>query len=98
MTLHIITNNQSRLLLDWDQLTLTEQAKFDGDQKYRHSDYFRYKGGVYDTADFLTTYDLSNEHPFRGWDGYHNDSFFSGILVKYDKLDNDRVIVGMYLS
>lgn len=45
--------------------------------------YFTYKGKVYFLSEFMR---CEKRGPFAEFDGYHSDSFFSGILVK---LDND---------
>lgn len=83
--MNIVTNNHYRQLISWDDLTPKEQEDFDFSDK-KQSDYFRYKGIVYTLADFChISFPVScktGEKPFEGWDSWHNDSFFSGILIK----------------
>ena len=93
-TLQIKTNNQPRPLLGWDELTSKEQKEFDWieDPMDTGLDFFRYKGWVYSLEEFL----VAPYPDFEGWDGYHSDSFFSGILVKYD--GDEQVILATYFS
>lgn len=94
MALEIITNNRPRELISWADLTRRERESFDyldTEQKRETADFFRYRGAVYDAAEFLTA-----PADFGKWDGYHADSAFSGILLKYDR--NGRYIVGRYYA
>lgn len=95
--LKIKTNNQPRLLLDWDQLTPKEQAEFtylsEDDRIGR--DFIRYRGWCYDVGEFTQCSDLHEFPP--EWQGYASNSFFSGVLVRYTK-DGDRVIMATYFS
>ena len=102
--LKIITNYQPRDVLYWYELTEAEQKDFDYlDTETRQSDatFFRYRGNVYDLGEFERT---PHNEPARQelnklskWDGYHSDSYFSGIVVKYVE-EFERVIVGTYIS
>lgn len=100
----IVTNNQSRDILSWWELTPKEQKEFDyldeGDGSF-----FRYKGLVFDLGEFMRI-DKSTAPPGRWrplregwekWDGYASDSYFSGVLVRYSS-DYDSVIVGSYFA
>lgn len=101
--LHIITNGHRRELLYGWELTDRERAEFDWIDENEQDDYqfFRYKGWTYCLADFMRTNSPNN--PLGDWDGYHGDSFFSGILVRYPiedwgDTDFDHIIVGWYYS
>lgn len=96
--MEIVTNNQSRVLLDWEELSSAEQAEYPVEQQYRRVDYTRFKGRVYCVDEFVTTTTLPQDHPFRKWDGYSADSAFSGVLIRYDKHDYDRVVLARYYS
>ena len=91
----IRTNNAPRLLLDRNQLTAKELCDFDYLLGYGSCYFFRYKGNVYDLGEAMRTPD---ETGFKDWDGYYGDSYFSGVLVRMDPDDNDRVIVGRYFA
>ena len=89
--MHIRTNHQYRNTLDWCQLTTKEQREFDyldTDDARSGAEFVRYKGWIYDAAEFMNIDKRIAPHPQRPgwehWDGYHSDSFFSGILIKFD--------------
>lgn len=98
--LTIKTNNIPRPVIYAYELTAKERVEFDyydiADLEMRR--FFRYKGNVYDLAEFMRVTDtMKNCHGFNGWDGYYSDSFFSGILIRY--ADNfESVIVATYYS
>jgi len=94
--MEIITNHQYRMILSFFDLTEKEQKNIrDHYDTIKDSSFFRYRGNVYDLGDFMRNNDNS---PFcNEWDGYHNDSFFSSVLVKYSSC-NDAVKVGLAFS
>ncbi|MDE1767244.1 MAG: hypothetical protein KGI27_13380 [Thaumarchaeota archaeon] len=98
--LRIITNNQPRLILDWDQLTTKEQADFDylSEDERVGRDFVRYRGIAYDLGDFMR----ATGDQLKGWDGYHGDSYFSAVLVRYARdgnlIDHDRVVMALALA
>ena len=90
-TMTIKTNNVPRDVLSWYELTDAERAEFDyldSDTAQSDASFFRYRGNIYDLGEFMIS-------PLKGWDGYHSDSYFSGILVRYVE-DCERVIVATY--
>ena len=92
----VITNNQPRDLLSWHELTKKEQEEFDylqEDVDQQGTWFFRYKGLVYDVANFVPA---TSCFPPGNWDGCAADSFYSGILMRYTE-DAEQVIVGTYL-
>jgi len=91
--LEIRGNGHYRPVLGWDDLTKKERAEFSVDSFY-DSSFFRYRGWAYTLEDFMW---VAPDAPFKGWDGYHSDSFFSGVLVKYSKC-GDAVKVATYFS
>lgn len=98
----IITNNQYRHILYFHELEQDEQDEFkDSYDTVQESTFFRYRGNVYDLNDFLRVNNALNgkgvNHEMYGWDGYHNESFFSAVLVKYDD-SFESVKVGLALS
>ena len=111
MDLTITTNNVPRDLLSGFDLTDKERAEFDyienmGDAIDR---FFRYRGNVYDTQEFVRIELASKrtnpfclgvyeeDSPLLNWDGYQSDSMFSGIVLRYCD-DYERVIVGLAMS
>jgi hypothetical protein len=98
--LHITTNNVPRLIIDDYELTTAERSEFD----YLHWDaidagedsasFVRYKGRLYDLGEFMR----STDPELNEWDGYSLDTFFSGMLIRICRDDNDRVIVAQYYS
>ena len=90
-TMTIKTNNVPRDVVYWYELTDAERAEFDyldSDDAQCSASFFRYRGNVYDLGEFMVS-------PIKGWDGIRNDSYFSGILVRYVE-DCERVIVAAY--
>lgn len=54
-----------------------------------------YKGNWYDVHDMMrSSQDMFPEY----WHGYLSDSFFSGILVRFEGEDPDQVVMGTYYS
>jgi len=98
MSVTIITNRHPREVLDWLDLSDKERAEFNYDSAPDHR-FVRYKNWTYDLHEFLTARSIQpgTAPMFKEWDGYHSDSFFSGIVVKYD-LDQDWVVMGTYIS
>lgn len=92
----IRTNNKPRDILHAYQLTEKEITEFDylEGERLEFASFFRYKGNVYDLGEFMLC--PSGSHIGK-WDGYHSDSAFSGILIKYCN-DFEQVIVGQYFS
>jgi hypothetical protein len=59
--------------------------------------FFRYRGHWYHLSDFLRFSDSALAEDFEGWDGYHSDSVFSGVLVKVSR-DGEKYQVATYLA
>lgn len=91
--LTIKTNNHFRPVIYWDELTTKEQEEYEYLTEEGGS-FFRYRDWTYFLGDFMR---IDDNAPFKGWDGYHSDSFFSGVLVKYSNC-GDAVKVGTYYS
>lgn len=90
----IITNNHYRHILYFHELEPNEQDELkDSYDTIEESTFFRYRGQVYDLNNFMR----STDNRFGDWQGYHCDSFFSAVLVKYDT-SCEAVKVGLALS
>lgn len=90
----VITNSRPRPIIYWWGLTDKEKKEFDylkDDDARDSASFFRYKGGVYDTNEFMVC-----PRELKPWDGYRGDSFFSGIVIRF--IDDESVIVGLYLA
>lgn len=101
-TMTIKTNNVPRDVLHWYELTDAERAEFDyldSDDAQCSASFFRHRGTVYDIGEIIRIDKTVAPHPQRQgwekWDGYHSDSYFSGILVRYVE-DCERVIIATY--
>ena len=92
----VSTNNKSRLLLSWYELSEKEKRQFDYLDSDCSNSFVRYKGDVYDLGEF-SKWTFNNI-----WDGYLGDTYFSGIVFRFakegDRKDYDRVIVGYYYT
>ncbi len=102
MNLQIITNNQYRPTILWQDLTNKEKENFDylkTDDEQSQATFVRYKGCVYNTGEFMRIDNGPDNSPdLKKWDGYSSDTYFSGILLKYDINDMDYVKMGLYYS
>jgi hypothetical protein len=65
---------------------LSEDESFDG--------FFCYRGNWYHTSDFMS---VTAIEALKGWQGYTNDSYFSGVVVKFSD-DFEQVKTGTYFS
>jgi len=99
----IITNNVPREVIYDYELSVKEQEEFDYldwaaiEDGSDGASFIRYKNELYDLSEFMSTRGLPEFNPLRKWDGYHSDSFFSGIVLKWCD-DPDYVIVGRFLT
>ena len=98
----IRTNNHERELLSSFQVP---SAVLNDDFGYLEADsygFFCYKKHWYHTSDFMSLPAVISGHweadsPLRGWDAYSSDSYFSGVLIKYDD-DGETIRIGTYIS
>jgi len=92
----VITNNQPRDLIYGYELTDKERKEFDyyTDEQMQECQFFRYKGEVYDPAEFEIVPEGMLKQ-MKWWDAYQSDSFFSGILLKWVN-EFEQVIIGRY--
>jgi hypothetical protein len=95
----IRTDNKFRNLLYWYELTKKEKEYFDyldTEEKQDSASFVRYKKQVYSIDEFMRIENHPNKE-FSKWDGYSSDSFFSGILIKFDEYC-EQVKMGTYIS
>jgi hypothetical protein len=108
MGIRIITNNQPRPIVDPWELTPTEREKFDYldwqaiENGTDSATFLRYKGELYSLSEFSTDWGITKggglPECFKGWDGYLSDSFWSGLLVKFDPDYPEYVIVARFVT
>lgn len=91
------TDHKYRDLVSYFDLPDSVKPDFDyvDNDDYGSYRFFRYKRHWYDVNEFLNV--SSHLNVFKGWHGYSTDSYFSGIVVKFDD-DFERVKVGTYFS
>jgi hypothetical protein len=94
---NIKTNHKPRLLIDGSELTDKEAAEFDYMDDVMEGTFFRYKGIVYSLDQFMRIDNNTELSDWHSWHGYHSDSYFSGVLVKFTN-DCDMIIVATYYS
>lgn len=106
MSITITTNNMRRPIREAHELTVKEREEFDYldweaiDLGQDSASFFRYKEQLYDLGEFEPTARYHGEIA-KNWDGIQSDTYFSGILFRYDRdtMENhDFVIVGRYYS
>jgi len=94
----IITNHHYRPILRWSDLTEEEQNfRYGMYDDIEESSFFEYKDCLYDLNDFLRVNEQWGKGIIKDWDGCHNETFFSSVLVKYDD-SFESVKVGLALS
>ena len=104
----VITNNQAREMIPFDDLPLKVQADFDyveGEDRFSYR-FVSYRGCFYDVYDtqvinVAPTFsgfgcNVQKEDPLAKWHSVISESYFSGVVFK---LANDEsVICGSYTS
>jgi hypothetical protein len=99
----VTTNNKPRPVIDAWLLTAKEREDFDYldweaiEDGRDSASFFRYRKELYDLGNFLA-WDTAWTGPrpeWAGrWDGFYNDSFFTGMVVRYASPDCEQVVVG----
>lgn len=81
----IITNGHARPLVSWQGLPADVKPDFDYlDEEERYgSDFFHYRGSWYHLGEFEGVSGLSDDHEFKGWDGFLTDSYFSATIIRW---------------
>ena len=97
----ITTNNQPRELMYLSDFSEAEQQQIRSDYDWMEPEdlecnygFFRYRSSVYHLQDFVR---VTGADELQDWDGYHSDSYFSGVLIRLTE-DCDHVVVGRYCS
>lgn len=101
MTVTIITDHKPRKLWSFEDLPKRWQKEFDylGDDDKTDARFVKYHRWWYDTFDTqrIEREDFWSSEQFRQWDSYRSDSYFSGVLFRFDE-DLDHVFIGRFYS
>ena len=99
----VYTNNHRRDILYFHELDAAQQEAARSDYDWHDTleddaEFFIYKGYVYILDDFMRL-DHKNGEPdiFQRWDGYLNDTLFSGIVIRWAP-DWSGEITGEYIT
>ena len=108
MTVTVTTNNMRRecIMGQWLPgfsafnpqglyVKLREQFDYLTQDEFDETEFFKYKGDWYSVGDFIRV-DANSPFNNKRWDGYSSDSYFSGVVMKYNY--DGTVIVGTYCS
>ena len=107
--MNITTDNKWRPLASLTDLPAKAMKEFEyiDEDSIHDLRFVKYKGVWYDTVDTqritvgnsFRGWDMyvTKDHPFAKWSSVISDSFFSGILFKFNE-DFEQVIVGRYCS
>lgn len=95
--------------LNWDETPELQDTPIVDNEGYTGHSYgeglnhafFRYRGEIYDTGEFSADWGITKNSglpdSLRDWDGYISDTYFSGIVIKFDK-DGEAVKVGRFFT
>lgn len=92
VSVQITTSNTPRPVLQSYDLTTAERAEFDYidwaavDDGRASAEFVRYHGRIYDLGD---TEGVPDQKIFPGWDLYITDSFYSGVLFRWPRVDGE---------
>jgi len=88
----IKTNNQYRYI-DYGCEIPEQYKNFDyySREEFESAMFAKYKGEYYDLGEFIKP-----PESIQWWDGVSPDSYFSGLLIKFDPFDSERVLFGRY--
>jgi hypothetical protein len=97
--LQIFGNNHYIPLIQGFELSAKERGNFDylSDTELDEHCFFKYKKQVYCLDEFMRIQGAGVSELRKIADGIHNDTYFSGILVKYSN-DGDAVRVYTFYS
>jgi len=98
MSLEILNMETDIELISFFELSESEQNEIKNDyDSVEESSFFRYRGQLHDLNNFMRLNHSDAGMPFKGFDAYHGDSFFSGTLIKLSEC-GDSLTVARYYS
>ncbi len=71
--------------------------EFDWLDEEQEDGFLKFLGTWYHTSMFMRMNDSDPKSPLKGWDGYHGDSYFSGVVIKLSS-DGEKYKIGRYYS
>ena len=93
----IKTNNTERsFLYAWDVPKKVLQGQFDYLENPDEHTFLKYKGHWYELGDFMRVPEGSTLHE-KGYNGYHSDSFSSGVAIKLNE-DGETYKIATYMQ
>lgn len=97
--IEIKTNHHWRIPLYWWDLNEEEQKEFDylSEDEALERNFLRYRGTPYDAHEFLTTSGLPEVNELTKWDGYHSESFCTGVVIRWSS-DFEEYQIGSFIS
>lgn len=107
MGVEITTNHHRREVIDAWNLPPEVRAEFDYidwpgvEDGTSSASFVRYRGQWFDLSDVprIDRQQFPEGHPFRSWDGYVSDTYFSGTVFRYVYDDGEEsVIVGSFFA
>lgn len=98
-TIKIITDHKWHDFKYGYELPSKWRKEFDylTDEEFETRDFIVYRRWVYDSHEFMVTSGLPEFNPLTKWSGYHSDSFFSGVLIRYSQ-NCEQYQVATFLS
>lgn len=75
----------------WDVPQRILESQFDYLDNPEDASFIHYRNTWYELGQFV------RQNSFPDWDGVHNDSFFSGVLVKLSE-DGEQYMIASYYS
>lgn len=95
INLEITTNKHWNPFLYSNDITESEKLDFDYMDDISEGTFFRYRGVVYSTDSFMRI--IHGDDNLKDWHGYHSNSAFSGVLIKFSDC-GDSYQIGTYYS
>ena len=92
----ITTDGKGRNLLYGYELPKKQRKEFSylEDEEFGSHSFVKYRGYYYDVSEFMR---VEGNSELRKWDGYHADSYFSGVVITISK-DGEKYKIGRFTS
>jgi hypothetical protein len=101
MAVTIKTDGKWKKLLYGYELPKKQRKEFDylTDEEFDVQNFARYRGNYYDVSEFQIVPRIESEDgpKFAKWDGYSQETYFSGVLIKLSS-DGEQYKIGRFYS